>query len=54
MKNLYFLVWGQCADALQQVLRGHEGFEKKDIELDAKWLIKQIKLIMQSIKEGKH
>ena len=53
MTNLYSLVWGQCADALQQGLCGHAGFEKKDIELDAKWSLKQIKLMMQGIKEEK-
>ena len=28
--------------------------KKKDIELDAKWLLKQIRLMMQGIKEEKH
>ena len=48
--KLYSIFWRQCTYALQQGLRGHEGFHDKDIEFDTKWLLKQIKLTTKGTK----
>ena len=54
MTKLYSLLWGKCIEALQQGLSGHEDFEDKYISFDAKWLLHQIKLKTQGIKEQRH
>ena len=54
MKNLYSILWGKFTEALLQGLCGHEDFDEKYIDLDAKWLLKQTKLTTQGMKEGKH
>ena len=54
MTKLYPLLWGQCTEALQQVLRGHEYFEENDIRFNANWLLNQIKVKNQGIKEERH
>ena len=54
MTKLYSLLWGQCTEALQQGLHGHEYFEENDTRFDAKWLLKQIKMKTQGIKKEKN
>ena len=52
--KLFSLLWGHCTEALHQGLRGHEDFEDNDISFYAKWLLHQIKLTTQGIKEERH
>ena len=52
--KLYSLLWVQFTGALQQGLRGNEYFEDKYIIFDSKWLMHQIKLTAQGIKERRH
>ena len=52
--KLYSLLLGQCPEALWQGLRGHEYFEDKNISFDVNWLLNQIKLTTQGIKEERH
>ena len=40
LTKMYSVVWVQCTDELQQGLCRHEYFDDKDIESDAKWLLK--------------
>ena len=54
MTKLYSPFWGQCTNTLKVSLLGHEDFNKNEIESDVKWLLNQIKLITQGIKEEKH
>ena len=54
MTKLYFLFWGQCTDALQASLLGYEDFDENDVESDVKWLLNQIKLMTQGIKEEEY
>ena len=52
--RLYSLLWGKCTETLQQGLCGHEDFEDKDISFYSKWLLHQIKLTTQGIKEERY
>ena len=54
MTKLYSLLWVNCNESLQQGLSGHEDFEDKYISFDAKWLLHQINLTPQGIKEERH
>ena len=54
MVKLYYLLWGQCTEALQQGLRGHEYLEDKSTSFDSKCILKQIKVKTQGIKEERH
>ena len=49
--KLYYLLWGQCTEALQHFLRGYEYFEDKYISFYANWLLHPIKVTPQCIKE---
>jgi len=49
--NLYFLVWGQCTDALKAELKGLDLFKDKDNNFDAKWLLEQVKLAASGIEQ---
>ena len=54
MKNLNSLLWGQCTEALHQVLRENEYFEDKDMRFDSKWLLNKNNVTNQGIKEERH
>ena len=54
MKNNDSLLWEQCTEELEQGMNGHKDFEDIEISFDGKWLLKQIKVTTQGIKEDKH
>ena len=52
--DLYYLLWGQCTESLQQGLHGNGYFEEKYTSFDTKCLLKKIKVRTQRIKEERH
>ena len=48
-KKLYALVWGQCTQALKSELMGLDKYEESEKNADAKWLLKNIKLISAGV-----
>ena len=54
MTNIYYLLLGQCNEALQHGLSVHGYFEYKYISFDAKCLLKQIKVKIKGIKQERH
>ena len=54
MTKLYSILWGQCTEALQQGLGAHEYLEENDISFDANWILNQIDVKNQGIKEERH
>ena len=54
MTNIYSLIWGQCTEALQQGMLGHEYLEYKDMSFDANWILKKINVTAEGIKYERH
>ena len=52
--KIYSLLCGQFTEASQQGLCRNEAFEDNDIILYDRWILKQIKVTNQGIKEEKH
>jgi len=52
MTKLYYLIWGQCTEALQAALKGIDDFQVKESAFDTKWLLDIIKLLSSGIKQS--
>lgn len=50
-KKLFTLVLGQCTQALQQALEGHDEYTTKEREFDSLWLLVEIKKLTSGVEE---
>ena len=50
-KKLFTLVLGQCTQALQQALEGHDEYMEKEREFDSLWLLIEVKKLTSGVEE---
>ena len=50
-EKLYGLVWGQCSNRLQELIKADEEFEEKSRAYDYIWLLKKCKMILSGVDE---
>ena len=53
MKKLYVLIWGQCSDGVQSLLRLYPDFEDKANKFDGVWLLNIIEPLLAEIRSKK-
>ena len=55
-ETLYRVIWGQCSNGLQEVVKANDEFLKKSKDFNCIWLLKQCKMISAGVnaKANKH
>ena len=49
LSKAYSLVWGQCTNALQSVIKGLDGYDEKSDDYDVIWLLTSLKKITSGV-----
>ena len=55
-EKMYSIVWGQCSNALQEVIKTDDDFIQKDADFDCIWLLQKCKMAAAGVndKANKH
>jgi hypothetical protein len=55
-EKMYSIVWGQCSNALQEVIKTDDAFAQKDADFDCIWLLQKCKMAAAGVndKANKH
>ena len=49
IKKVYALIWGQCSEPLQTLVRNNDEYKEKEKKKDVVWLLKQLKALTSGI-----
>ena len=49
MSKAYSLVWGQCTNALQSLIKGLDNYDEKSNDYDVIWLLTSLKKITSGV-----
>ena len=52
--KLYAIIWGQCLDGVQSLLRLYPTFEEKAMEFDGLWLLKVLEPLLAEMRSKKN